>query len=200
MSEPIDFYFDFSSPYGYFMAEQIDAVAARHGRSVRWRPYLLGAVYKKTGEQPLPSKPMKGAYSVHDFGRSARFYGLKSRIPDQFPVSTQHAARTFYWLEAQDADLSHRFALDTFRAYFRDNRDISQLDCVLDIAASLGADRAALEVALGDDALKAKLRAECDIAIERGVFGSPFVFIDNEPFWGVDRLPQIERWLETGGF
>ncbi len=49
MAETIDFYFDFSSPYGYFMAENIDAVAARHGREVRWRPYLLGAVYKKLG-------------------------------------------------------------------------------------------------------------------------------------------------------
>ncbi|HRP76166.1 MAG TPA: 2-hydroxychromene-2-carboxylate isomerase [Rhodocyclaceae bacterium] len=200
MSEPIDFYFDFSSPYGYFMAEQIDAVAARHGRSVRWRPYLLGAVYRKLGEQPLPSKPMKGAYSVHDFGRSARFYGLQSRIPDVFPVSTQHAARAYFWLEAQDAGLARRFALDVFRAYFHDNRDISRIDVVLDIASAHGADRAALEVALGEDALKAKLRSECDTAIARGVFGSPFVFIDGEPFWGVDRLPQIERWLETAGF
>lgn len=200
MSEPIDFYFDFSSPYGYFMAEQIDAAAARHGRSVRWRPYLLGAVYKKLGEQPLPSKPMKGAYSVHDFGRSARFYGLQSRIPDVFPVSTQHAARAFYWLEAQDAELARRFALDTFRAYFRDNRDISQMVIVLEIAATHGADRVGLETALGADELKAKLRTECETAIERGVFGSPFVFIDGEPFWGVDRLPQIERWLESGGF
>ncbi|HRQ57468.1 MAG TPA: 2-hydroxychromene-2-carboxylate isomerase [Azoarcus taiwanensis] len=200
MSEPIDFYFDFSSPYGYFMAEKVDALASAHGRSVRWRPFLLGAVYKITGDVPLPSKPMKGDYAKRDFERSARFLGLVCRIPDIFPVSSQHAARAFYWLEGKDPDLARRFALETYRAYFRDNRDISKAETVLDVAASLGADRVALETALGDDALKAKLRGECDAAIARGVFGSPYVVIDGEPFWGVDRLPQIERWLATGGF
>lgn len=200
MSAPIDFYFDFSSPYGYFMSEKIDEVAARYGREVRWRPYLLGAVYKKLGSQPLPNLPLKGPYSVRDFERSARFLGLSCRIPEAFPVATQHAARAFYWLEDRDPALARRFALATLRAYFGDGRDISQLDAVLDLAAGLGVDRAALAAALDSDELKARLRAECEAAIERGVFGSPFVIIDGEPFWGVDRLPQIERWLETGGF
>jgi 2-hydroxychromene-2-carboxylate isomerase len=200
MSAPIDFYFDFSSPYGYFMSEKIDEVAARYRREVRWRPYLLGAVYKKLGSQPLPNLPLKGPYSVRDFERSARFLGLSCRIPEAFPVATQHAARAFYWLEDRDPALARRFALATLRAYFGDGRDISQLDAVLDLAAGLGVDRAALAAALDSDELKARLRAECEAAIERGVFGSPFVIIDGEPFWGVDRLPQIERWLEMGGF
>lgn len=200
MSAPIDFYFDFSSPYGYFMSEKIDEVAARYGREVRWRPYLLGAVYKKLGSQPLPNLPLKGPYSVRDFERSARFLGLSCRIPEAFPVATQHAARAFYWLADRDPALARRFALATLRAYFGDGRDISQLDAVLDLAAGLGVDRAALAAALDGDELKARLRAECEAAIERGVFGSPFVIIDGEPFWGVDRLPQIERWLEMGGF
>lgn len=200
MTTPIDFYFDFSSPYGYFMAENIDAVAARHRREVRWRPYLLGAVYKKLGSQPLPSMPMKGPYSVRDFERSARYYGLQCRIPAAFPVATQHAARAYYWLEERDPAMARRFALATLRAYFGDGRDISQLDAVLGIAVSLGAERTALATALDSDELKARLRSVCDTAIERGVFGSPYVIIDGEPFWGADRLPQIERWLETGGF
>lgn len=200
MSAPIDFYFDFSSPYGFFMSEKIDTLAARFDRQVSWRPFLLGAVYKKLGEQPLPSKPMKGPYSVHDFERSARFLGLKCRIPDAFPVSTQHAARAFYWLADSDPALAHRFAQAVFRAYFVAGRDISQLDVVLDVAAAMSVDRDALTAALGDDALKARLRGACDAAIERGVFGSPYVVVDGEPFWGVDRLPQIERWLAQGGF
>jgi 2-hydroxychromene-2-carboxylate isomerase len=200
MTSSIDFYFDFSSPYGYFMSEKIDAVAARFGRSVRWRPFLLGAVYKLTGAKALPSLPMKGPYSVRDFERSARFLGLNCRIPSAFPVATQHAGRAFYWLDERDPDLARRFAQAVLRAYFVADRDISQVDTILDVAASLGVDREALAAALEDDAVKARLRAECDAAIERGVFGSPYVVIDGEPFWGVDRLPQIERWLETGGF
>ncbi len=200
MNAPIDFYFDFSSPYGYFMSERIDAMAARFGRTVRWRPFLLGAVYKLTGTKALPSLPMKGPYSVHDFARTARFLGLECRIPEAFPIATQHAARAFYWLEDQDPALARRFAQAALRTYFVAGRDLSQLDTVLDLAAGEGADRAELAAALESDALKARLRDECDAAIERGVFGSPYVVIDGEPFWGVDRLPQIERWLESGGF
>ena len=200
MSAPIDFYFDFSSPYGYFMAEKIDALAAVHQRDVVWRPFLLGAVYKITGDTPLPSKPMKGGYARRDLERSARFFGLPCQVPDAFPIATQHAARAFYWINDQDDARSRRFALEIYRAYFRDNRDVSQQQVVLDVALGVGVERAPLEAALGSDALKARLRSECDAAIARGVFGSPFIVIDGEPFWGADRLPQIERWLESGGF
>ncbi len=200
MSNPIDFYFDFSSPYGYFMAEKIDALAAEHGRSVTWHPFLLGAVYKITGDSPLPNKPMKGDYARRDFERSARFLGLDCHIPDPFPISTQHAARAFYWIAAQDPGRARHFALEAYRAYFCKGRDISQVQTVLDIATSAGAERDALQTALADDALKTKLRTECDAAIARGVFGSPYVIVDNEAFWGVDRLPQIQHWLQTGGF
>ena len=66
MADPIDFYFDFSSPYGYFAAEKIDALAAQHGRGVNWRPILLGAVFKVNGQQPLANIPLKGDYAAHD--------------------------------------------------------------------------------------------------------------------------------------
>ncbi|MEP7329929.1 MAG: DsbA family protein, partial [Betaproteobacteria bacterium] len=69
---PIDFYFDFSSPYGYIAAQKIEALAARHGRTVNWHPILLGVIFRTTGGAPLPQLPMKGPYSVHDFARSAR--------------------------------------------------------------------------------------------------------------------------------
>lgn len=200
MSAALDFYFDFSSPYGYMMDEQIDAVAERFGRAVRRRPILLGAVFKHTGSQPLPSVPLKGPYSRHDLERTARFLALPYRLPDAFPISTHRAARAFYWLEAQDAGLARRFTQQVLRAYFIDNRDISQEEVLTACAATLGVDAAALGEAMAAEAMKTRLRTECDAALARGVFGSPFVIIDDEPFWGVDRLPQIELWLERGGF
>lgn len=200
MAEPIDFYFDFSSPYAYLMSEQLDALAEAHGRKVHWRPFLLGAVYKQIGSQALPSIPLKGPYSVRDFQRSARFFGLPLQLPEAFPVATQHAARAYYWLHERDAAMARAFAHAAFRRYFAEGRDIAPAEVVLDLAATVGAERAALADALGSDALKACLRAACDEALARGVFGSPYVIVDGEPFWGVDRLAQIERWLETGGF
>ncbi|GAA5164634.1 2-hydroxychromene-2-carboxylate isomerase [Viridibacterium curvum] len=197
---PIDFYFDFSSPYGYLASELIDAVGARHGRRVVWHAVLLGAAFRATGGQPPSQQPIKGDYFRTDFQRSARYHDIPLRMPAGFPVSSLHATRSFAWLGQQDEALARRFAHAVFRAYFTAERPIDQLDTVLDIARSLGIDRAALAEALTTQSLKDATRLANDRALARGVFGSPFFIVDGESFWGVDRLPQLERWLSEGGF
>lgn len=200
-SLPIDFWFDFSSPYGYLMSEKIDALAAQYGRKVRWHPILLGIVFKATGSAPLTlQNPAKAEYSLRDFARSARFIGIPYRQPDKFPLATQNAARAYYWLHTQDCALARQFAHAAFRALFVENRDISAPEMVLEIATNLGVDHAALEAGLQSPEIKARLKEEVDNALKIGVFGSPHVIIDGEAFFGADRLPQIERWLESGGF
>lgn len=200
MPAPIDFYFDFSSPYGYLAAEVIDTIADKHGRAVLWHPILLGVAFKAMGAQPLPNVPLKGEYVERDVARSARFLGLPFKAPTHFPVPSQHAARAFLWLNDRNTELARNFARTVYRAYFVEDRNISEPDVVLDIAAALGADRAELSAAIVSGALKERFKAEVDVAIARGVFGSPFFIVEGEPFWGVDRLPQLERWLAEGAF
>jgi len=201
MPAPIEFYFDLSSPYGFLASHGIEALAAKHGRSVDWRPVLLGPMFKETGMAPLTEIPLKGAYSKHDFARSARFHGIEGfRQPSRFPVPTQAAARIVLWLKARDAALAVRVVKAYYRAYFVDDVDISDPDTAAAIAAAQGVDRDAARAAVDDPAWKDALRNEVTTAIARGVFGSPFVFVDGEPFWGLDRFPQIDRWLATGGF
>ena len=197
---PIDFYFDFSSPYGYFAAAKIDDIAARHGRTVAWRPILLGAVFKVTHQQPLAMIPLKAEYMARDLERTARLFGLPFRLPGKFPISTTAPARAFYAVSDNDPALAKRLARALYDAYFTQDRDISAPDATLDVAATLGIDRATLGAALNADAIKDRLRREVDAAIGRGVFGSPYILIDGEPFWGSDRLEQVERWLKTGGW
>ena len=200
MSQPIEFYFDFSSPYGYLASEKIDDLAARHGRKVKWRPILLGVVFKQTGGAPLTTLPLKGEYSLHDFSRSARFLDVPYTHPETFPINTMHAARAYYWLHEQNCEAARAFAHSVYRAYFRDGRDIAEVAVVLELATRHGADRATLAEALNSAALKERLKVECDAALAKGVFGSPYISVDGEPFFGADRLPQIERWLVAGGF
>lgn len=198
---PIDFYFDFSSPYGYLMAEKIDAIAAQHGRKVKWHPILLGVIFQATGSRPpADGVSSKGIYMLHDFQRSARFLGVPYNPPSRFPLPTQNAARAYYWLHAQDCALARQFALAVYRGFFVDDLDISAPETVLEIAAKLGVDRNSLAAALQNPEIKAKLKAQCETALQVGVFGSPHVIIDGEAFFGADRLPQIERWLASGGF
>lgn len=198
MADPIDFYFDFSSPYGYFAAAKIDALAAKYDRVVSWRPILLGAVFKLNGQQPLPGIPLKGSYAKHDMLRSARWFDVPLRIPGKFPINTVAPCRAFYWMHDKDAALAKKFARALYHAYFAEDRDISSPEITCNVAAKLGIDKDALAQALNDAAVKERARNEVDAAIERGVFGSPYIVIDGEPFWGADRLDQMERWLEKG--
>ena len=201
MAEPIEFWFDFSSPYGYLAAQKIDALAARHGRTVDWRPMLLGVAFKQSGQAPLTQIPLKGDYSRRDFARSARFHGVAEfRMPEKFPIPSQAPARIVLWAKARDPAQAAVVAKALYRAYFFEGLDVSDPDVAADVAARTGLDRAAARAAVDDPAVKDMLKREVDGGIARGVFGSPFVFVDGEPFWGLDRFDQIDRWLATGGF
>lgn len=200
MDTPIDFYYDYSSPYGYLAAEQIEAVAARHGAAVAWRPVLLGAVFKVTGARPLTEAPLKGTYSAADFRRSAAFYGVPYSPPARFPISTIAAARATLWARAEAPERYKALALAFFRAYFRDGRALDEPDVVAAVAAENGFDAVQMMAAISSDAIKAALKQEVDEAIARGVFGSPYFFVGNEPFWGADRLPMLEAWIARGGW
>ena len=200
MDAPLDFYFDFSSPYGYLASELIDDLAGRHGRRVAWHPILLGAVFRQTGSAPLTEIPLKGDYSKRDFQRSARFLGVPYRAPSKFPIASQAPARIVLWLKHRDPALAARVAKALYRAYFVDDVDISDPDRAAAIAAKERADAAAARSAVDDPAVKDELKADVAQALARGVFGSPYVIVDGEPFWGVDRFEQLERWLATGGF
>ena len=200
MPAPIDYWFDFSSPYGYLGAELIETLASRHGRSVNWRPLLLGVIFKQTGSAPLTEVPLKGAYSLHDFARSARFHRVPFRMPSRFPIPAQTPSRIVLWERARDPARAARVAQALYRAYFVDDRDISDPDVAAAVAGQVGIDIAAARAAVDDPAVKEALKREVAQAIAAGVFGSPFVIVDGEPFWGVDRLPQVDRWLATGGF
>lgn len=200
MTAAIDFYFDFTSPYGYIAAEKIEAFATQHGRSVNWHPVLLGAIFKITGTQPLVEIPLKGNYSKRDFARTARFLGVPFNFPARFPVSGVAASRVFYVLAKQSHEHAKAYAQAVFRAYFREGRDISSPDVALDLAAAQAHDRAALAAAINEPLLKEEVKRHNDHAIEVGVFGSPYFVIDGEPFWGCDRFDQMERWLAQGPF
>ncbi|MEO8156515.1 MAG: 2-hydroxychromene-2-carboxylate isomerase [Betaproteobacteria bacterium] len=200
MPNPIQFYYDFASPFGYMAATRISVLAAKHGRSVEWKPILLGVVFKVTGALPLPSVPLKGDYSRRDMERSARLANIPFRMPGKFPIASQSPSRVVYWLESQGAARQEEATLALYRAYMVEDRDISSPDTTADVAARLGLDRQKILDVIGDPAMKEKLKVETEAAIGRGIFGSPYVIVDGEPFWGFDRLDQVDRWLQSGGW
>jgi 2-hydroxychromene-2-carboxylate isomerase len=200
MASPIDFYFDFSSPYGFFASHKIDALAQKYGRETKWRPFLLGVAFKTTGGVPLPTIPVKGPYALRDIVRTAKYLGVTYRHPSVFPISSVSACRAFYWLDAKEPKQAKELAKALYRAYFNDNADISSADNVVAVGAKSGLNADELRASIGDQATKDLTKTEVDKAIAVGAFGSPYIVVDGEPFWGSDRLDQIEKWLATGGW
>ncbi|WP_374430970.1 2-hydroxychromene-2-carboxylate isomerase [Ideonella dechloratans] len=198
---PIDFYFDFSSPYSYIANEWIDALAARHGRVVRRRAILLGVTFQAAELKSPVSHPIKRDYALRDFARSARFEGLPYLMPSTFPIPTQNAARVFWWLlETQGAEAAADWTRSAFRAFFTRDIVLSDPVALKALLAESGVDAEAAEAAWSDPVWKDRLKQANEQAIVAGVFGAPFFVIDGEPFWGNDRKLQMERWLGQGPF
>jgi 2-hydroxychromene-2-carboxylate isomerase len=196
----IQFYFDFSSPYSYIASEWVEALAARHGRTVQWNAILLGATFQAAELKSPVSHPIKREYSLLDFARSARFAGVPLVMPEKFPIATQNAARVFWWLCSSDPLRAAAWARAGLRAVFSRGADLSDVALLKTHAAEFGLDPAQAEAVWSDPLWKDRLRKANDGAIAAGVFGAPFFLIDGEPFWGNDRRVQMERWLESGPF
>ncbi|MGH6641796.1 MAG: 2-hydroxychromene-2-carboxylate isomerase [Bradyrhizobium sp.] len=196
----IEFWFDFGSPYAYFGALEIEEVAERHGRAVQWHPFMLGAVFSTTGMGLLTETPLRGDYARHDWQRLARKLSAPFALPPGFPVHSANAGRAFYWLRDHQPDIAIPFAKAVFHSYFGEGIDGFDKNSVLRTAAECGADIVELRLALDSDMLKKQFRVITDEAIARGVFGSPFFFVDSEPFWGWDRLALVDEWLNRGGW
>jgi 2-hydroxychromene-2-carboxylate isomerase len=196
MKDPIEFYFDFASPYSYFMAGTLDTLARERGRDVVWRPLILWAVLKTQGLPAPLDHAVKKSYLLRDMERSARFHDLPFRLPTRFPASSHLPARAFYWLQAAKPDAAKPFAHRMFQAYFIDDIDIGNAHdiarCVADVA---GISHDAAQAVLTNENAKATLQACVASAVTKGVWGVPYVMIGEEAFFGADRLPHIERYL-----
>lgn len=196
MASPIDFYFDFSSPYAYFASTQIEALAEEFNRTVRWRPILLGPMFKSSGSAPLTEIPLKGDYARHDFARTAQLFNIAYRQPQPFPINTVNAARAVLFLQQQGNDKATPFAKRLFSAYFAEGQNIGELDTVLALAGPMGIDANSVAAGVAQEDIKTLLKTEVSAAMARGVFGAPFIIIDDEPFWGFDRFEHIRKWLK----
>lgn len=193
----MDFWFDYSSVYSYLSAMRIEPLAQAAKVEVRWRPFLLGPVFKEQGLATTPAivYPRKGQYAWRDMERLAQRYGLpKFKLPDPFPTNSLIAARTALALPEAARPA---FSRAVFQVEFGEGREIGDRALIAGILQSLGHDAEAVLAATGDQAIKDKLRAETEEAGRLNLFGAPhFVTEDGEMFWGNDRLEQALEWAQ----
>ncbi len=196
------FYFDFISPFGYFAALRVGDLATKHGRDCEWHAMLLGvSVLKVMGLKPLLETPLKGPYLNHDAARYARRHRLALKRPLDGPaMNPVPTARAFHWLKRHHADRYRGIAVDLLDAYWREARNLENPDEIAAIAERRGVDGAEVRAAIESDEARQLLRSAVDTSLKQGVFGSPFFIVDGEPFWGVDKIEQIDEWLTLGGW
>jgi 2-hydroxychromene-2-carboxylate isomerase len=191
----VSFFFDVSSPFAYLASTQIEAVARRAGATVKWRPFLLGALFKAIGtvDVPLFTMPaVKRAYVGVDAARWARHWGAPFRFPSRFPMNTVKALRMILQLpDAQRPGLVHAL----FRALWVDDRDLADDAELAAIAGAAGLDGAALVAGTKGNAVKEQLKAATAEAERLGLCGAPSFLVGDLLFWGQDRLLFVEKAL-----
>ena len=200
MTGEIEFWFDFGSGYAYFASLEIEELARRHNRTVRWRPFMLGTAFKLTGARGLSSTPLKKDYALLDWQRIARLRWVPFNLPPHHPPIALAATRAVYAVERDDPAAVGPLVHALFTAGYVDGLDTGKAEDVLAVAERLGHDRTALATAIESPEIKAIAKSMSESAIERGVFGSPWMFVDGEPFWGWDRLQMLDDWLARGGW
>jgi 2-hydroxychromene-2-carboxylate isomerase len=196
MTSPVvEFWYEFASTYSYLSAMRIMRQADAAGVAIRWRPFLLGPIFAAQGwtTSPFNLFPAKGRYMWRDMEREAEALGLPCRQPNPFPQNSLLPARVA--LVGLNAGWGPAFSQAVYRAEFGEGRSIADPEVIAGILLNLGLDPASVLSAAQDDANKARLRAQCDEARERGIFGAPtFITGDGEMFWGNDRLERALRW------
>ena len=196
--KPIEFYFEFASPYGYFASVTVDGIAEKHGRTVLWRPIMLGVALNATGSKPNVLVPMKGEYFKRDIARCAKVINLPFSLPKKMPMNSLSASRAFYWLNEQDPRKAKELAAAIYYEHWGLGNDMSDLDDVVRVAEAIEIDGEQLKAGCQSQLIKDKLRDITMASVEVGVFGSPFIIADDEQFWGHDRLNLLDQWLDAG--
>jgi 2-hydroxychromene-2-carboxylate isomerase len=199
MTRAVDFWFDFASTYSYPAALRIGEAAERAGVMVRWRPFLLGPIFKAQGwdTSPFSIYGAKGRYMWRDLARLCAALDLPFRRPDPFPQNSLLAARIALAGLAAGAIWPEEFCLAVFRAQFGEGRRIDDSATLSAILTVLGVDAATVLAAAQSDDNKARLRVQTEEAQRLGVFGAPsFVTPDGELFWGNDRLDAALAWAK----
>jgi len=190
----LDFWYDFHSPFAYLAATRIGDIARRHVVGLNWRPlYLSRLIDTIGGRRSLEENAAFVAWYKQDLQDQAGFHGVSIRYHPGFPLRPARALRAA--IRAGELGAAAPFSLAVFRAYWSDNRDISDLAVLGELAAASGLDATEIELAATQDVYRKRLEQNNATAIAAGVFGVPTVIWRGKLFFGNDRLDMLERSL-----
>ena len=200
MSMHVEFWFEFASSYSYLSVMRIEQEALKHGVQTIWRPFLLGPAFKAHGWDTSPFKayPLKAKYMWRDMERRARALGIPFNRPppdkmNGFPQLSLYAARIA--IIGLEQNWGQEFCRRVCQAEWIDHVDISDVNLLEKLACKSGGPINILSLANHPDN-KLKLRMQTDQAAKLSIFGAPSFIVNNELFWGDDRLEDALNWAK----
>lgn len=193
MARTVEFFFDVGSPASYVAYRRLPAIAARTGATIDYQPFLLGGVFKATGNHSPADVPAKGAWTSVDLARHAERYGVPFARNPFFPINTLHLMRGAAGLQDDPRFIAYLDAV--FDAMWREPRNLGDPAEMPAVLARAGIDGDAFTALIGADATKARLKATTEAAVARGAFGAPTFFVGDAMYFGQDRLDWVEEAL-----
>ena len=193
----VEFFFDYGSPFSYLADTQLPGIAARVGASITHRPMLLGAVLKATGNSSPMAVPAKARHMGRELERWAKRYGVPFR-PNPFPFLGNTLRLMRGAVASRRLGVFERYHPAVFAASWAEALDLGDDEVFRSVLRRAGVDADELFREIDEQSTKDELRRATEIAVERGVFGAPTFFVDDELFGGHDRLDGVERALGAG--
>jgi 2-hydroxychromene-2-carboxylate isomerase len=193
MTHQVEFFFDYGSPFSYLADTQLAALERRTGASVVYRPMLLGAVLKETGNASPITVPAKGRYMGVELQRWARRYGVPFAANKFFPINTMRLMRGA--VAAQHAECFAEYHRAIYPAFWVDSANLGEPEVIRAVLDKAGLNADLILARIEEPDVKEQLRLNTEEAVRRGVFGAPTFFVGEEMFWGNDRLMFVEEAL-----
>jgi 2-hydroxychromene-2-carboxylate isomerase len=193
----VEFFFDFGSPASYLAWTQLPRIAMECRAQIVWRPMLLGGVFKATGNQSPATIPAKGKWLFGDLARWARRYGVTFRMNPWFIINTLPLMRGAVGIQMRQPERFLPYVDLMFRAMWEKPVNLGDPQVVAQALAAAGFDAGAFQAMIGEPEVKAKLVADTDEAVKRGVFGAPTMFVGDEMYFGQDRLDFVRDALRA---
>ena len=194
----IELFFDCSSPWTYLSFNALNNLAKEHNLEVKYKPILVGGIFNsvnpsvyKSRENPIPSKEL---YYSQDIQSWALIRDITINWPTIFPINSVKAMRGCIYANSQDT--IHNFALDVFKAYWTDNKDISSDEVLKEICIQNDMNPSEFFEFITMPSTKQELIKNSEDLIEKGGFGSPTFFYKDKIFFGNDRLELLSSLLK----
>ena len=202
MAISVEFHFDFGSPNAYLSHLVIPAIEARTGVKFEYVPVLLGGVFKATGNAS-PAVTLQGIKNKPEYGRieMQRFLDKHDittfKQNPHFPVNTLQIMRGAIY--AQSQDYYARYIDEVYKHMWSEPKKMDEADVIQ--AALMESGLPAVDIATGmqDPEIKQQLIANTEASVARGTFGSPTFYVDDEIFFGKDKLGDTEAEIVARG-